>query len=262
MDWYDHHPRDSGNHSNSKILQILYQVTSIPVTHARQSSRHEEANEERHYQVSPDTWYDLKKSENDGGLIASDTIMVNHGNSASSVDWTPFRIARIHEIRVFSDGNTLLLINWFYWPDELPQGRLPYHGASEVIDSDHYDIMDARTVAGSFKIQKWNENDDEAVLEDMFCKEFYKTGEGQGRLSSLRKYCDCQGYYNPDKVMVQCNGCRTWLHTECLESKALRLCRGSSVKWDEEEQAVVVQYRPDQFEHRKVNCLFCGDEVD
>lgn len=212
--------------------------------------------------MSPDTWYDLKNSENDGGLIASDTIMVNHGNSACSVDRIPFWIARIHEIRVSSDGNTLLLINWFYWPDELPQGRLPDHGASEVIDSDHYDIIDARTVGSSLKIQMWNENDDEAVLEGMFCRQFYKTEEGQGRLSSLRKYCDCQGYYNPDKVMVQCEGCKTWLHAECLESKALRLCRGSSAKWDEEEQAVVVHYRNDQSEYRKVNCLFCGDEVD
>lgn len=53
-------------------------------------------------------------------------------------------IGSIQEIRASSNRAVYLRIFWMYWPRELPQyctgvaeGRLPCHGASELIASNH-----------------------------------------------------------------------------------------------------------------------------
>lgn len=61
----------------------------------------------------------------------------------SEDDW----VARILEIRARDEHHVYARIFWMYWPDELPagthygkkqvQGRQPYHGASELIASNH-----------------------------------------------------------------------------------------------------------------------------
>jgi hypothetical protein len=61
----------------------------------------------------------------------------------SEDDW----IARILEIRAQDEHHVFARVYWMYWPDELPegtrdgykliQGRQPYHGARELIASNH-----------------------------------------------------------------------------------------------------------------------------
>ena len=61
----------------------------------------------------------------------------------SEDDW----VARILEIRASDEHHVYARVFWMYWPDELPagthygkrqvQGRQPYHGASELIASNH-----------------------------------------------------------------------------------------------------------------------------
>lgn len=61
----------------------------------------------------------------------------------SEDDW----VARILEIRASDEHHVYARVYWMYWPDELPQGshdgkrtvhgRQPYHGANELIASNH-----------------------------------------------------------------------------------------------------------------------------
>lgn len=56
-------------------------------------------------------------------------------------------VARILEIRASDEHHVYARVYWMYWPDELPagttdgrkyvQGRQPYHGAHELIASNH-----------------------------------------------------------------------------------------------------------------------------
>jgi hypothetical protein len=69
-------------------------------------------------------------------------------------------IASILEIRAMNPWNVLVRIKWFYRPDDLPNGRQPYHGTNEIINSHQQDIIDVQTVAGRANIIHWNENDD------------------------------------------------------------------------------------------------------
>ncbi|KAF9769021.1 hypothetical protein IL306_013619, partial [Fusarium sp. DS 682] len=56
-------------------------------------------------------------------------------------------VARILEIRASDQHHVYARVYWMYWPDELPegtldgkktvQGRQPYHGADELIASNH-----------------------------------------------------------------------------------------------------------------------------
>jgi hypothetical protein len=61
----------------------------------------------------------------------------------SDDDW----VARILEIRAQDEHHVFARVYWMYWPDELPagtrdgnklvQGRQPYHGARELVASNH-----------------------------------------------------------------------------------------------------------------------------
>lgn len=61
----------------------------------------------------------------------------------SEDDW----VARILEIRASDEHHVYARVYWMYWPDELPantldgkkyiSGRQPYHGANELIASNH-----------------------------------------------------------------------------------------------------------------------------
>lgn len=61
----------------------------------------------------------------------------------SDDDW----VARILEIRASDEHHVYARVYWMYWPDELPhgthdgkktvQGRQQYHGANELIASNH-----------------------------------------------------------------------------------------------------------------------------
>lgn len=51
-----------------------------------------------------------------------------------------------------------------YSPDELPQGRQPYHGKTEVIASNHMEILDAMTVSDRAPVTHWEEKDDDPPM--------------------------------------------------------------------------------------------------
>jgi hypothetical protein len=127
------------------------------------------------------------------------------------------------EVRAKDNQHVYLRVFWLYWPDELPNGRQPYHGANEFIMSNAMDIVDAMTVAAPAEVTQWDEEKDEQEdLGQRFFRQFLdikKLGGPKGsELSAIRQHCICHKYYNPDKTMYKCphDGCGTWNHEECL----------------------------------------------
>ena len=74
----------------------------------------------------------------------------------SDDDW----VARILEIRASDEHHVYARVYWMYWPDELPhgtldgkkmvQGRQPYHGANELIASNHSKYLFHPLIQGSW----------------------------------------------------------------------------------------------------------------
>ena len=61
-------------------------------------------------------------------------------------------VAKVLEVRAKDNQHVYLRVFWLYWPDELPNGRQPYHGANEFIMSNAMDIVDAMTDQQRFPI--------------------------------------------------------------------------------------------------------------
>ena len=97
------------------------------------------------------------------------------------------------EVRAKDNQHVYLRVFWLYWPDELPHGRQPYHGANELIMSNAMDIVDAMTVAAPAEVTQWDEEKDEQEdLGQRFFRQFldrwnsaaaqYRTDFGLGQL--------------------------------------------------------------------------------
>lgn len=78
------------------------------------------------------------------------------------------------EIRALDLLHIYLRIDWLYWPDELPGGRMPYHSKHELIPSNRMQIIDAMTVNGRLKIRRWNEeSDDRSAANEYFWRQTF-----------------------------------------------------------------------------------------
>ena len=80
-------------------------------------------------------------------------------------------MARVLEIRAQDEAHVYLRVYWMYWPDELPAGRQPYHGAKELVASNHMEIVDAMTVSGRAHVKHWYELDEDEDLPDLFWRQ-------------------------------------------------------------------------------------------
>ena len=58
-----------------------------------------------------------------------------------------FWVGQVLEIRASDTHHVYLRIFWMYWPEDLPTGRLEYHGKHEIVASNHMEIVDAMTVS-------------------------------------------------------------------------------------------------------------------
>lgn len=137
-----------------------------------------------------------------------------------------FWVGLISEFRAESPEKVYVKVFWLYWPDELPEGRQPYHGKRELVLSNHVDIIDASTIATHAEISYWDENDDsnKNVLQERYWRQTYDLKKAvrdpRNALSRLRRFCICGKYDNPNVEMYQCHkpqvGCGLWNHQECL----------------------------------------------
>ncbi|KAJ9419703.1 hypothetical protein FOXG_07017 [Fusarium oxysporum f. sp. lycopersici 4287] len=170
-------------------------------------------------------------------------------------DW----VARILEIRASDEHHVYARVYWMYWPYELPpgtldgkktvQGRQPYHGAKELIASNHMDIINVVSITGPVTVNQWIESDDEEITGELYWRQAYDCRNSQ--LSSVELICKCQTPANPDKTLIGCTSseCGKWMHLECMAHDILmqvyeRLGKdkphqieGSSVEEEKPEEA-------------------------
>ena len=184
-----------------------------------------------------------------------DHVFVNHstestGSNVSEAD--VFWVARVLEVRAHHPSQVFVRVYWYYWPNELPEGRRPYHGKNELIASNHMEIIDALTISEKAKIVHVTENEDELPADGLMWRQTYdvlthKTSVSvkaplsyyykviPTALQTLRKDCVCQKYHNPDKLLIRCSSekCGKWLHEACLLEDALK------TKWEHKHNGAV-----------------------
>ncbi|KAL1893786.1 hypothetical protein Sste5346_006289 [Sporothrix stenoceras] len=145
----------------------------------------------------------------------------------SEDDW----VARILEIRASDEHHVYARVFWMYWPDELPPGthygkrqvqaRQPYHGSSELIASNHMDVINVVSVTSMAQVNHLNEDKDDDVQSALYWRQALDVRSME--LSSIETVCDCNQPANPDKMLVGCgdDNCAKWIHEECLKHYAL-----------------------------------------
>ncbi|KAL5132507.1 Chromatin remodeling protein EBS [Glycine soja] len=130
----------------------------------------------------------------------------------------PPYVARVEKIEQDNRNNVKVRVRWYYRPEESIGGRRQFHGAKELFLSDHYDVQSAHTIEGkcvvhSFKNYTKLEN---VGAEDYYCRFEYKAATGAFTPDRVAVYCKCEMPYNPDDLMVQCEGCKDWYHPACV----------------------------------------------
>ncbi|KAI1066994.1 hypothetical protein LB507_011624 [Fusarium sp. FIESC RH6] len=167
---------------------------------------------ERFVLVANDLTIEHQKSKRDG----KDNL------AKDNVEW----VARILEIRASDEYHVYARVYWMYWPYELPrgthdgkktvQGCQRYHGAKELIASNHMDIINVVSVTGSVTVNQWIESDDEEITDELCWRQAYDCRTSE--LSSVELICKCQTPANPDKTLIGCtsSSCGKWMHQECM----------------------------------------------
>ncbi|GFP79584.1 lysine-specific demethylase phf2 [Phtheirospermum japonicum] len=130
----------------------------------------------------------------------------------------PPYVAKVEKIECDHRNNVKVRVRWYYRPEESNGGRRQFHGAKELFLSDHYDVQSAHTIEGkcivhTFKNYTKLEN---VGTEDYFCRFEYKAATGGFTPDRVAVYCKCEMPYNPDDLMVQCEGCKDWFHPSCM----------------------------------------------
>ncbi|XP_008804533.1 chromatin remodeling protein EBS-like isoform X2 [Phoenix dactylifera] len=119
-------------------------------------------------------------------------------------------VARVESIEAGARGsNVKVRVRWYYRPEESIGGRRQFHGAKEVFLSDHYDIQSADTIEGKCFVHSFKNYTklDAVGSDDYFCRFEYKSATGSFIPDRIAVFCKCEMPYNPDDLMIQCEGC-------------------------------------------------------
>ncbi|KAG6416990.1 hypothetical protein SASPL_124431 [Salvia splendens] len=141
-------------------------------------------------------------------LRSGDCVLMRPSDS----DKAPY-VAKVENIEADHRNNVKVRVRWYYRPEESIGGRRQFHGAKELFLSDHFDVQSAHTIEGkcivhTFKNYTKLEN---VGTEDYFCRFEYKAATGGFTPDRVAVYCKCEMPYNPDDLMVQCEGCKDWV---------------------------------------------------
>ncbi|KAK9165409.1 hypothetical protein Scep_000600 [Stephania cephalantha] len=131
-------------------------------------------------------------------------------------------VARVEKIEADARGQVKVRVRWYYRPEESIGGRRQFHGSKEVFLSDHYDVQSADTIEGKCVVHTFKSYTklDAVGNEDYFCRFEYNSATGGFNPDRVAVYCKCEMPYNPDDLMVQCEGCADWFHPSCIEMAA------------------------------------------
>ncbi|GMH15777.1 hypothetical protein Nepgr_017618 [Nepenthes gracilis] len=130
----------------------------------------------------------------------------------------PSYVARVEKMEADARNNVKIRVRWYYRPEESIGGRRQFHGAKELFLSDHYDWQSALSIEGKCTVHSFkNYNKLENVgADDYFSRFEYKAATGAFTPDRVAVYCKCEMPYNPDDLMVQCEGCKEWFHPSCM----------------------------------------------
>uniref|UniRef100_M8CKM5 PHD finger protein 2 n=1 Tax=Aegilops tauschii TaxID=37682 RepID=M8CKM5_AEGTA len=126
----------------------------------------------------------------------------------------------------------------------------PYVARVESLESDgrgSVRVRSAHTIEGKCIVHSFKNYTklDNVGPEDFFCRFEYKAATGAFTPDRVAVYCKCEMPYNPDDLMVQCEGCKDCmcivlllgcLRNSCLESIELALiwfhptCMGMTIE--------------------------------
>ncbi|XP_073220038.1 chromatin remodeling protein EBS-like isoform X2 [Cicer arietinum] len=122
----------------------------------------------------------------------------------------PPYVARVEKIEQDNRSNVRVRVRWYYRPEESIGGRRQFHGAKELFLSDHYDVQSAHTIEGKCVVHSFKNYTklDNVAAEDYYCRFEYKAATGAFTPDRVAVYCKCEMPYNPDDLMVQCEGCK------------------------------------------------------
>ncbi|EXA30255.1 hypothetical protein FOVG_18345 [Fusarium oxysporum f. sp. pisi HDV247] len=92
-------------------------------------------------------------------------------------------VAHVLEIRGSDEHHIYIRVYWMYWPDDLPsrtlidrkyvQGRQPYHGADELIATNHMEVINVASVTEPAIVKQLIESDNEEVQRALYWRQAY-----------------------------------------------------------------------------------------
>jgi hypothetical protein len=117
-------------------------------------------------------------------------------------------------------------VAWLYRPEDAPGGRRAFHGARELLLSDHRDLVDAEAVAGRVRVvplETWVALPEPRPGDVFFQRFFFRAATKAVEPAAVAAFCTCRMPYNPDLEMVACRGCGgSWAHPACVGAGAAR----------------------------------------
>lgn len=133
------------------------------------------------YRISPaEQWKQMKKYSKfivgKKSFGVGDYVYIYHGDQLHGAKLDPALtgnwVAQVLEIRAADSYHVYLRLFWMYWPDELPGGRDTYHGAYELIASNHMEIVDATTVTDKADVLQL-EDDNPTPTRDLYWRQTF-----------------------------------------------------------------------------------------
>ncbi|KAL5903056.1 hypothetical protein ACKVV7_011364 [Pyricularia oryzae] len=142
-------------------------------------------------------------------------------------DW----VARILEIRAADEHHVYARVYWMYWPNELPEhtmdgrkyprGQQPYHGRSELVASNHMDVINVVSITGQAHVNQMVEHDEDDIQGALYWRQALDVRTNE--LLPVQTVCSCAKPANHDTILIGCSieNCGIWLHQDCLIHEAL-----------------------------------------
>lgn len=149
---------------------------------------------------------------------AGDCVLIRRPSDTSSSRLL-HSLARVENIVQDSMNSVGVRVRRYYRPEESIGGRRKFHGIKELFLSDQFDVQCADAIVGKVVVHSLKNYSklENVGAEDYFCRFEYKATTGVFSPDRVAVYCKCEMPYNPDELMVQCEGCKDWFHPECLE---------------------------------------------
>lgn len=92
----------------------------------------------------------------------------------------PSNVARVEKLEADRHGNVEFQLRWFYKPEHTVGGRRSFHGAKELLLSDHYDTRCASIITGKctvYSLENYGKLKHVGV-NDFFCRFEYRYESG------------------------------------------------------------------------------------